>query len=204
MLETKPLLAWCFPYETPAPIFLLPSPFLLSILYYSHGSCSSLQMSGMFSSEQHKFSRLTGKAKRKKRKNQTPNRDYLVLFTSWKQAAGSAGLAPFKPLCSHRKRTKRLSRSPHPAPWGVVHLRPRVSQRCQGRVSTPTPRQQTGTAPRQQQLSRGERSDQQFRGAEEHVWLHRSCASRASTCLARPSTCLARPTPRARESRPPG
>lgn len=81
-------------------------------------------MSGMFSSEQHKFSRLTGAAKRKKGKKQTPNQDYLVLFISSKQAASSAGLAPFKPLCSHRKRTKPLNISPYPAPWDVGHLRP--------------------------------------------------------------------------------
>jgi len=80
-------------------------------------------MSGMFSSEQHKFSRQTVEAKKKKIKNETPNQDYFVLFTSLKQAANSAGLAPFKPLYSHRKTTKSLSCSPHPAFWDVGHLR---------------------------------------------------------------------------------
>lgn len=85
-------------------------------------------MSGMFSSEQHKFSRLTGKAKRKKRKNKTPNKNYLVLLTSLKQAASSAGLATFKPLHSHRKRTKPLSHSAHPALRDMGHLRSRAQQ----------------------------------------------------------------------------
>lgn len=196
MSETKPLLGWCFPYETPAPIFLLPSPFLLSILYYSHSSCSSLQMSGMFSSKQHKFSRLTGEAKRKKRKNQTPNQDYLVLFTSSKQAASSAGMAPFKPLYSHRKTTKPLSCSPRPAPWDVGHLRPsgkpEVPREGECTDSWPTNQHSTSLAAAEQ---RREKSDKQLRGAEENVWLHRSCASCASTCLARPS-------PRGRESSP--
>lgn len=80
----------------------LSSPFLLPILYYSHGSSSNLQMSGIFSSEQHKFSRMTREAKRKKRKHQTLNQDYLLLFTSSKQAASPAGLAPLKPRLQTR------------------------------------------------------------------------------------------------------
>lgn len=45
---------------------------------------------------------MTRAAKRKKRKHQTPKKDYLLLFTSSKQAASPAGLAPLKPRLETR------------------------------------------------------------------------------------------------------
>lgn len=195
MSETKPLLGWCFPYETPAPIFLLPSPFLLSIFYYSHGSCSRLQMSGMFSSEQHKFSRLTVEAKERKEKNKPQTRIIQYFSPVWSR---QQALQSFKLLCSHRKRTKPLSRSPLPAPREVGYLRPsgkpEVPREGECTDFSPTNWHSTLLAAAEQ---RREKSDQQSREAEENIWLHHSCASGASTHLARPS-------PRGRESRPLG
>lgn len=165
--ETKPLLAWCFPYEILDPIFLLPSAFLLSILNYSQSSCSRLQMSEMFSSKQHKFSRLTGEAKRKKRKKKNnPDKNYLVLFTSSEQAASSAGLAHFKSL--HRKRTMPLSHSAHPAPRDAGHLQSRIQQEARGANAGRLHWLQTSTAPHWQQLSKGEGGHQQLPGDKEH------------------------------------
>lgn len=130
------------------------------------------------------FSRLTGKAKRMKRKN--PNKNYLVLFTSLKQAASSAGLAHFKPLHSHRKRTKPPSHSAHPAPRDVGQLISRIQQQARGAEAEWVHWLQTSTAPHRQQLSQGERRDQQLQGDKEHVGLHCFCASCVSTGLARP------------------
>lgn len=65
----------------------------------------------------------------KERKEKNPNKNYLVLFISLKQAASSAGLAPFKPLHSHRKRTKPLSHSAHPVPRDMGHPYPKPSSK---------------------------------------------------------------------------
>lgn len=89
-----------------------------------------------------------------KRKNKSPNQYYLVLFTSLKQEASFAGLAPFKPLCGHRKTTKPLCCSPHPALWDIGYLIPNSKPAQQRTVSALTPYQQMDTVHLQQQLSR--------------------------------------------------
>lgn len=177
--ETKPLLAWCFPYETLDPIFLLPSAFLLSILNYSHSSCTRLQMSDMFSSKQHKFSRLTGKAKRKKRQNL--NKNYLVLFTRLKQVASSAGLAHFKLLHSHRTRTKPLSHAAHPVPRGVGTSDPESSSKPE----VPRQGEWTDSKPAQHLTGSSWAKERETRSCQE-TGTTCFCASCVSTGIATP------------------
>lgn len=185
--ETKPLLAWCFPYETLDPIFLLPSAFLLSILNYSYSSCSRLQMSRMFSSEQHKFSRLTRKAKRKKEKTKPQTRIISYFSPAWSKQQALQGWHPSNHCTATGKEQSPWATQPTLQPGMRGTSYPESSRKPgvprQGKYTDSKPAQHlTGSSWAKERERRG----QQLQRDKENVCLHWFCASCDSTGLARP------------------